>query len=109
MWDDGHAVVLAPKGLLPGRPADQSCPAQLSSIVFPHASIRLVGVWPGRPADLSGPATLILLLHIESIQATSLTSIVYNASSTITPVPSKFCTGPIDCEFKMSDGQAEKE
>ena len=32
VMEDGHAAELAPKGLLPGRPADQSCPAQLSSI-----------------------------------------------------------------------------
>ena len=31
---DGHAADLAPKGIVPGRPADQSGPAQLSSIVF---------------------------------------------------------------------------
>ena len=75
VWEDGQAAELAPKGVRPGRPADQSCPAHLSSISFPHASSRLVGVWPGRPADQSGPALLILLLQIDPVQATSLTSL----------------------------------
>ena len=77
---DGHAAVLALKGLLPGR-----------------------------PADLSGPASLILLLQVSSIQATSFTFILYSASSTATPIPSRFCTFPLDYDSKMSNGETDKE
>ena len=107
--EDGHAAVLAPKGLMPGRPADQSCPTTLSSIFFLHASSCLVGVWPGRPADLFGPTTLIPLLHVSFIQATSFTSLLYTASSLTALVPSKFYTFPSDCKLKMSNGETDEE
>ena len=107
--ENGHAAVLAPKGLMPIRPADQSCPITLSSIFLSHASSRLVGIWSGRPANVSDPATLILLLHFSFIQATSFKLLIYNASSTTEPVSSLYYIFPPDRCSKMSDGEIDKE
>ena len=93
---DGHAAELAPKGLMPGHPADQSYPATLSSIVFLHANLRLEGVWPGRPADQTGPVQLILLLQFNS---------EYKSPPTFAAAPdsSIYYTFPPDCSDKMSE------